>query len=86
MTGNTQVNEAAKVLYNSGILARSEDEVELLKWYRMLSPTAQKIEFARASGMAQALPYAHIALKDEKESYADKPFGYSPEYEFPNDF
>lgn len=86
MTGNTQVNEAAKVLYNSGVLVRSQEEAELLRWYRMLSPTAQKVESARAAGMAQALPYARMELKDEKKTYADKKFEYSAEYEFPSDF
>ena len=82
MTSNTKVNEATKVLYTSGMLARSEDEAELLRWFRMLPLPAQKLESARAAGMALAMPYARMALNDEKAARAKTS---SDEYEFPND-
>jgi hypothetical protein len=53
-------SEAINVLYRSGVLARSKDEEELLDWFRKLPPEAQRLEFARAQGMAQAMGYAML--------------------------
>jgi hypothetical protein len=53
-------SEAINVLYRSGVLARSKDEEELLDWFRKLPPEAQRLEFARAQGMASAMGYAML--------------------------
>lgn len=58
-------SEAINVLYRSGVLARSKDEEELLDWFRKLPPEAQRLEFARAQGMAQAMSYARIEAAKE---------------------
>lgn len=65
MNENTKVTEAKAILYNSGMLARSKDEEELLDWFRKLPPDAQRLEFARAQGMAQAMSYARIEAQKE---------------------
>ena len=60
-----EVEKATAVLYRSGVLARSRDEEELLDWFRKLPPDAQRLEFARAQGMAQAMSYARIEAQKE---------------------
>lgn len=61
-----KIKEATTVLYNSGMLARSEDEAELLKWFRALPEDAKRIEFARAQGMANAMVYARLEARAER--------------------
>lgn len=61
-----KIKEATAVLYNSGMLARSEDEAELLKWFRDLPEDAKRIEFARAQGMANAMVYARLEARAER--------------------
>lgn len=61
-----KIKEATTVLYNSGMLARSEDEAELLKWFRDLPEDAKRIEFARAQGMANAMVYARLEARAER--------------------
>lgn len=61
-----KIKEATTVLYNSGMLARSEDEAELLKWFRGLPEDAKRIEFARAQGMANAMVYARLEARAER--------------------
>lgn len=52
--------EALDTLYNTGMLARTEDEAELLRCFRMLSDTAKLVELARAQGMALVLSYERM--------------------------
>lgn len=66
MNENAKVNEAKAILYNSGMLARSKDEEELLKWFRDLPEDAKRIEFARAQGMANAMVYARLEARAER--------------------
>lgn len=56
----TTTSDAMHTLYNSGVLARSPEEAELLDWFRQLAPDEQLLELARAKGMAQAMSYVKM--------------------------
>lgn len=55
-----ETDNAIATLYRAGMLARSDEEEELLDWFRMLPENAKQIELARAQGMAQVMRYERM--------------------------
>ncbi len=56
------VKQATAILYNSGMLARSDDEEKLLSAFRQLDEIHKACELARLDGMLTVLAHERLAM------------------------